>query len=313
MRWAASLIVGCFSCYSACASPRTEQVIAVPGYADFLAVDDDAVWVTNEGRVEKWSLNGKLATVTTPRPCGAMAVAAKSLWVADCKDKTLLRIDLATATRIASIPTGIASDDGEMNVVAGDGSIWVASEARGRIARVDPATNRVVASIRVRPNSNYLAFGSGALWAVSAARRVLQKIDPATNSVVRRTKLGHRPGFLAVGESAVWVQEQGDGTVAKIDPASGAVAGRVKVDAKLNYGDIDTGGGKIWLRTTLGQTYVVIDPVRLAIVERVGTEAGSGALRYTAFGVWTSAHDLHTLSWWPHSTVGEAALHDARP
>ncbi len=26
--------------------------------------------------------------------------------------------------------------------------------------------------------------------------------------------------------------------------------------------------------------------------------AGSGALRYTSDGIWTSAHDVHTLSWW---------------
>ena len=73
----------------------------------------------------------------------------------------------------------------------------------------------------------------------------------------------------------------------------------MKIDATLKYGDIDAGGGKIWLRTTAGQAFVVVDPRTLAIRARMGKEAGSGALRYTPAGVWTTAHDRHTLSWWP--------------
>lgn len=218
--------------------------------------------------------------------------------MADCKDRTLSRIDLKTAKITAVIPTGIGSPDGELNVAAGGGSIWVASDAKGVIARVDPASNRVTASVEVVPGSYYLAFGFGSLWAVSAARQTLQKIDPRTNAVVKTTSLGRMPGFLAAGEGAVWVQEQGDGTVARIDPKTGEVSGRVKVGETLKYGDIDTGGGKIWLRTTASQTFVVIDPKTLAVKARAGKASGSGALRYTPAGVWTSAHDIQTLSWW---------------
>ena len=279
------------------ATPR-EQVIQVPGFADFLAIDGDSVWATNKGRVERWSRRGKLAEVAMAHPCGAMAIAAGSLWVADCSTLSVNRIDLRTATITATIATGIANPKGELNVGAGAGSVWVASDAAGTVARIDPATDRVAASIAVDPGTFYLSFGMGALWAVSAAGQSLQKIDPASNKVVHRTALGREPGFLVAGEGAVWVQEQGDGTVARIDPASGDVTGRVMVDATLQYGDIDAGGGKVWLRTTAGQTFVVIDPVSLAITARVGQAAGSGALRYTRAGLWTSAHDAHTLSWW---------------
>jgi streptogramin lyase len=293
------MIGGCIaiSSVSAATAPR-EEVISVPGFADFLAVDGASVWATNRGRVERWSRRGKLAEVAMRHPCGAMAIASGSLWVADCDDRTLVRIDLKTAQVSATIATGIAHPDGELNVVAGAGSIWVASDAKGVIARVNPASNKVIASIDVSPDTSYLAFGFDAVWAVSGARRTVQKIDPASNSVVKTTTLGQQPGFLAAGEGAVWVQEQLDGTLARIDPVTSEVSGRVKVDETLKYGDIDTGGGKVWLRTTAGQTFVVVDPVTLAISARVGAPAGSGALRYTPKGVWTSAHDVHTLSWW---------------
>lgn len=275
-----------------------ETVIEVPGNADFLAIDGTTVWATNKGRVERWSKAGKLAEVALEGACGAMTISNGALWVADCKAKTVNRIDIRANRVVAVIPTGLASPDGEMNLVSGAGSIWVASDRAGVIARIDPATNEVIASIKVEPGACYLAFGEGALWAVSAQSQTVQKIDPKSNSAVLTTKLGKSPGFLAVGEGGVWVQEQGDGTVARIDPASGAVTGRVKVDETLQWGDIDTGGGKVWLRTTTGQSFVVLDPKSLAILARVGKPVGSGALRYTPGGIWTSAHDVHTLSWW---------------
>jgi len=283
----------------AASTAHAEQVFTVPGFADFLAVDGDSVWATNDGRVERWSQQGKLASVAMSQPCGAMALSDGALWVADCKEGSLIRIDTQTAQKIATISTGIANPKGELNVVAGAGSIWVASDQKGLVSRVDPATNSVVATVPVNVGTHYLAFGFGSVWAVSSESHSIQRIDPATNSVVKTTTLGKEPGFLAAGEGAVWVQEQGDGTVVRIDPQSGDVAGRVKVGAALKWGDIDTGGGLVWLRTTEDQTFVVIDPRSLAIRARVGKAEGSGALRFTEAGIWTSAHDVHTLTWWP--------------
>jgi virginiamycin B lyase len=74
--------------------------------------------------------------------------------------------------------------------------------------------------------------------------------------------------------------------------------GGERVDDTLKWGDIDTGAGKVWLRTTAGQTFAVIDPLSLAVLARIGPAKRSGALRYTPTGVWTSAHDKHMLTFW---------------
>jgi len=275
-----------------------EQEIEVPDFADFLAVDGDTVWATNRGRVEQWSTEGMLASVKMPRPCGTMAILSDSLWVANCEDANLYRINLETAEVEAMIATGIANPKGETNVVAGAGSIWVPSDAEGKIARIDPETNEVIATVDVAPQTFFLAYGLDALWAVSSEGQSIERIDPATNKVTGSAELGKQPGFLAAGEGAVWVQEQGDGTVARIDPETVTVTGRIKVGDSLLYGDIDTGGGTVWLRTTDDQTFVAIDAETLDILARPGAAAGSGAIRYTADGIWTSAHDVHSISWW---------------
>ncbi|MFT4053458.1 MAG: YncE family protein [Novosphingobium sp.] len=279
------------------------EAIQVPGFADFLAVDGKTVWATNKGRVEQWSRKGKLAEVAMAHPCGAMAITAGSLWVADCEEKAVKRIDVKTAKIIATIPTGIASS-GELNVVAGDGSVWVASDnEKGLVARIDPATNAVVASVPVDPGTWYLTYGFGAVWAVSATKQSLQRIDTKSNTVTAKIPLGKEPGFLAAGEGGVWVQEQGDGTLARIDPATNALAGRIKVGDNLKWGDVDTGAGKVWLRTTDDQVFAVIDPKAMTVAARMGKAAGSGALRWTSKGVWTSAHDEHTLTWWSNAAL----------
>jgi virginiamycin B lyase len=282
------------------ASELTEREFNVPGFADFLVVDGDTVWTTNDGRVEQWSSEGKLASVAVPKPCGTMAIAFGSLWVANCKDGDVYRIDPATARVVATIPAGVGPS-GELNVVAGAGAIWAPSETAGTIARIDPATNAVMATIKVADGASYQAFGYEALWVASGKSGSLQRVDPQTNAVTHTVGLGSMPGFLAAGEGAVWIQEQGDGTVARIDPASVAVTARIKVGDNLKWGDIDTGGGKIWLRTTDDQMFAVIDPQTLTVVARHGKASGSGAVRYTPAGVWTSAHDLQTLSWWTES------------
>jgi len=292
---------------AACASVQAaaqeleKHVIAVPGFANFAEIDprDNSVWINNENRVEHWSVEGKLGQIVMGKPCGAMVIVGSDLWAADCKDGTLNRIDTGSLKITASVATGLASP-GEFNVAVGAGSLWVPSDGKGAISRVDPDTLKVIATIPVDPDTWYLVFGYGSLWAASSTHNSLQRIDPQTNRVVHKTIMGREPGFLAAGEGGVWVQEQGDGTVARIDPASGEVNGRVKIGEKLKWGEITAGGGKIWLRTTEDQMFVVIDPKTLAIRTRIGEEIGSGALRYVDAGLWTTEHDVDTMTWWPH-------------
>jgi DNA-binding beta-propeller fold protein YncE len=293
-----------------CASLPTGAVAQIhtdfdaPGFADFLAVDGKDVWATNRGRIERWSKDGKVVMqVPMTKPCGAMGVVGRGMWVADCAEGTINRIDTHTGKITATVATGIAAPGGELAVVSGAGSIWVASDAKGVIARVDPKTNRVIASVTVDPDTFYLAFAFGSLWAVSDSHQTIQRIDPGTNAVVKRTALGRQSSFLAAGDDALWVVEQSDGSVARVDAVTGEVSGRVKIGDSLKFSDIDTGGGKVWVRTKYDQLFVVIDPKSLAITARVGAVSGSGGLRYTPGGLWSTQHDLHQLSWWPNSAA----------
>ena len=285
-----------------------EKVIEVPGFVDFLVIDGDTVWATNatsreEGMVEQWSNEGLVASVKMPRPCGTMALTEGFIWQASCPELKVYKINTETAEIDAILDTGLAEPRGETNVVAGAGSVWVPTDAEGKISRIDPKTNDVIAQIDVVAGTFFLAFGEGALWAVASGENLMQRIDPETNEVTGTVKLGEQPGFLTAGEGAVWIQEQGDGTVAKVDPESLEVLARTKVGESLLYGDIDAADGKVWLRTTDDQTFVVIDAETTEILARVGRPEGSGAIRYSPQGIWTSAHDVESINWWTPATL----------
>jgi len=293
-----------------------EKVISVPGFVDFLVIDGETVWATNatsrtEGMVEQWSTEGLVASVKMPRPCGTMALTQGFIWQASCPELSVYKINAETAEIDAILKTGLAEPRGETNVVAGAGSVWVPTDAEGKISRIDPQTNETIAEIEVVPGTFFLAFGMGKLWAVASEKNLLQRIDPETNTVTGSVELGKQPGFLTAGEGAVWVQEQGDGTVAKVDPESMEVTGRTKVGDSLLYGDIDVAEGKVWLRTTEDQTFVVIDATTTEILARVGRPEGSGAIRYSSKGVWTSAHDVESINWWTPIKVEAESSEDA--
>ena len=99
------------------------------------------------------------------RPCGGMSIDFGSLWVADCPENAVKRIDIKTGKLLAVISTGFANQqEGELNTVTGAGSAWVGSDASGKVARIAPATNKVAATIAVAPGTWYLSFGLGALF-----------------------------------------------------------------------------------------------------------------------------------------------------
>jgi hypothetical protein len=91
---------------------------------------------------------------------------------------------------------------------------------------------------------------------------------------------------------ALWIAIEEDGSV-KITCHRSEMGQQVWTSMAQIVAD-----GKVWLRTTDEQTFVVIDAATNAILARVGRAEGSGAIRYTPEGIWTSAHDVETINFW---------------
>ncbi|MET0551671.1 MAG: YncE family protein [Vicinamibacteria bacterium] len=281
---------------------RAVATLQVPGSADFVALAGDDAWVTNEGRVENLRAGSPqpVATVPIDAPGGAPAVGFGSLWVADCRHRALVRVDLASQAVQAVVATGLADPEGELSVAAGAGSVWLLTDAAGVLSRIDPATNRVAAEIRVRAHSYCAAFGFDSVWVASSEGGTpegggfVQRIDPRTNEVVATIAVGRGPRFLAAGEGGVWTLDQGDGTVSRVHPASQTLAATIAAEVPGTGGDIAVGAGRVWVRATR-TALTVVDAATNRITSRYGPPCGSGAVRANGRVVWVTAHDVRKV------------------
>jgi YVTN family beta-propeller protein len=264
--------------------------------AGFLAADVDGVWIARSNRIDKF-VRGEsvpVAGASLHAPCGVAAVAFNAVWVADCKEHGVHRINRFDGNRIALVRTGLADSSGLLRLATGAGTVWVLSDAAGELIRIDPRTNAVSARIAVAADSHAAAFGFGSLWITNARADSVQRIDPRTNRVVATIPVGRSPGPLAAGERAVWVLNRADGSVTRIDPDINAPAATIETDASGSGSDIDAGGGRVWVRGS--RTLLsVIHPQLNRIVARYGSDAGGGSVRVAGGAVWVSSAEAGTL------------------
>jgi virginiamycin B lyase len=222
--------------------------IAVEGNPDWMAATADSIWVTS-GKVNHviridQATNQAVVVVTVHTPCSGLAVAFGSLWVPSCGDKSLVRLDQETGALQATVRVGPANDEG--SVTAGAGSVWIVTSDKGELTRIDGATNKVVAQIKLPAGSFNPLFAEGSVWVSSNAGNVLIRVDPATNKVVGSTAVGPMPRFLTYGEGSIWVLNQGDGTVSRVDARTGKLVATIAAGIPGEGGEIAFGAGSVW-------------------------------------------------------------------
>ena len=269
---------------------KADAVVATRMDAGGVATDD-GVWLPDRGagtvvRIDaKSNAPGAPVAVGGP-PCASLAWAFGSVWVPRCEaPPQLARFDAAKGTPGAAVALGPSEAAGR--IAAGVGSVWVASDARGVVSRIDPDTNAVVAEIHVAPRPSSLLLDGDALWVTSADGDVLTRISPHSTEVGETVKLGTRPGRLAAGEGGVWVLNGGDGTVSRVDPAATKVVATIRVADGAVDGDVAVGGGSVWVSLP-GVPLIRLDPRTNRAVQRF-TGDGGGAILFAHGSVWVNA------------------------
>ncbi|MGI9603002.1 MAG: Vgb family protein [Acidimicrobiales bacterium] len=170
----------------------------------------------------------------------------------------------------------------------GEEAVWVASTDRDEVVRIDPRTNRIVASVPVEASPTGVAIGAGAVWVASRETGLVLRIDPARNEVVATIVVGESPVWVTTAAGAVWVANNGDNTVSRIDPTSDTVV--ATIDVAGGPAVVAAGAGAVWVGH--GGLVTRIDPSTNAIADEVeigvGVTVGAGA-------VWVSDGSANVL------------------
>ena len=258
---------------------------------------DDGVWVPNRAAGSVARIDAKDNKAGAPvtlgtEPCASLVVAFDSVWVPLCGDGTIARLDPKGPKVTATLKTKVAAGDGRTaNAV---GSVWVVTDRKGVLSRIDPDTNTAVAEVYVAAGANAVVFGEDALWVTSdgdAAKGRLTRVNPHTNGVIEVIEVGPKPGRLAVGEGGVWTLNRGHGgnggTVTRVDPATNKVVATITIGDAATAGEIAAGLGSVWISAP-GVPLIRIDPRTNRAVQRF-TGEGGGAVLVAHGSLWVAA------------------------
>jgi virginiamycin B lyase len=258
----------------------------VSGHPDWLAVTEDAVWVTssNANHVVRLdaATNKPGAVITLQKPCSGLAIGFGSLWIPSCGSHNLARADATTGEIQATIPASPADSEG--GITTGAGSVWLVTSASSELDRIDASTNAIIAHIQLPKGSFNPIYAGDSIWIASNEGNALVRVDPATNKVIGSTPIGPKPRFLTVGEGSVWVLNQGDGTVSRVDAKTGKLLATIPAGIPGLGGEIAYGGGFVWA-TVFGYPITRIDPAKNQVVQQwVGK--GGDSIRYAHGSIW---------------------------
>ncbi len=270
-------------------SLKTDATLAV-ALAPGAAASDDAIWIPDRTAGTVVRVDAKDNRIGAPiavgaKPCASLVAAFTSVWAASCGDRVIARITPSELKVSAKAAIAVADPDGR--IAAGVGSIWVITDRKGVVARLDPDTNAAVAEIYVAGGAASVIFASDALWVTSGARNHLTRINPHNNQIVETIEVGPNPGLVAAADGAVWTLNRGNGSVTRVDPATNKVIATITVGQDVAGGEIAAGEGSVWISAP-GAPLVRIDPRTNKVAQRFSGEGG-GAVLVAHGSLWVAA------------------------
>ena len=197
-------------------------------------------------------------------------------------------------------------------------AVWVGSTGPNAVHRIDPATNRLVATVELggEPCAG-LALGFGSVWIPLCGKpSTLAKVDAARNvvSAVFQTGPAGSEGGVTTSTDSVWLVTDKEGSLARIDPDTGAVRQTVRVPAgsyNPRFSD-----GRVWVTRAGGAEITVVDATSGALLGTAITGPGPRFLTAGAGSIWTlnqgdgsltriDAHSRQVIQTIPLGTPGQ--------
>jgi YVTN family beta-propeller protein len=206
-----------------------------------------------------------------------IAIVGDTLWVNESYEddpgvNAIVRIDLRTDKAVATVTNG-KTNLGEpfLTMAASPVALWFVDWQSQTIKRLDPATNKVVATIKTNDSEpSYQVVDGSSVWVTSHFLNLVTRIDARTNKVVAYIPLNGYPSgtesadccgqTLAVGAGSVWtIAGSGSRTLVGIDPQTNQVTASLTFPQSI--GPVAFMHGSVWVEGP--DTFYRIDPAAM--------------------------------------------------
>lgn len=224
--------------------PATGKIvkrIAVGARVFNLAAAPGAVWAIDNALSTAVRIDANTGNVTARVPVGFQPYDIEwgfgSAWVANAGDGTVWRITggkVVKKIKVGTEPNGLT---------AYRGALWVSDHTLGKVVRIDPATNKITASVHV-DGADWIT-GLGDNIYVSQETNQVSRISVRTFKVTGVAKVARNPLGSAIVGKKLWVPCIDANQVDVVDPAT------MKVVARRT-----TAGGPIAVLPAFGHTWI---------------------------------------------------------
>jgi YVTN family beta-propeller protein len=256
-----------------------------------IAFASGSLWVANlddktVSRIDPSTLQ-PLRTLALPDPPTGIAAGGGAVWAVSSEpgatSVAVSRIDpqfavIAHTARLGNIVPG-----GTGSVAAQGDAVWVAPSS-GLLARLDPATGRVVRQFDPNGSPAAVGVGSGAVWLTDTDADNVIRVDPT--GLLRSIPVGHGPSGIAVGAGGVWVADSLDDTVVRIDPSTQAVTTTIPVGESPT--GLAIGAGSVWVADSGDGTVTRIDPRTDMVIATIFVGGSPQAILVVGGRAWVS-------------------------
>lgn len=182
-------------------------------------------------------------------------------------------------------------------LIAGEDQMWTNAKRQDFVARMDPASSKVVARVKVTKPCSGLTIGAGSLWAPSCEENVIYRISTKTNELEAKVPVApaNTEGGIAFGAGSVWMPTDPKGTeLARIDPATNQVTQRIAMPP----GSLTAvfGYGLVWVSSTETSVVSAVHPATNKIIATVPVDKNPRFLAVGEGYVWTLNQATGTVS-----------------
>ncbi len=182
-----------------------------------------------------------------------------------------------------------------INATTDGTAIWVTSQADGQVSRIDPATNRVVATLGVGREPRHCRVGFGSIWVTNYGSATVSRIDPVVNEVVGTVDVQFGPEGVAFTDDVTLVANGRSGQVSIVDPRTNRETQVIDTGAG-SEGLFTAVDGTVWLTVTFENSVVSLDLVTMTV--RAPLETGNEPRRIVELDgqLWVTNIADNTLS-----------------
>jgi len=269
------------------ASLKSEAEIPVDG-PGWIAIAD-SVMVESKQKDSLFRIDPKANKPLDPvgdlkKPCSGAITAFGTLWIPNCETQTVVRADPKTFKVSATLAIGTA--DVNMGLAATADSVWMLTDSRTTLSRIDPVVNKVVGEMRMPAGCNQLLFAENSLWLTCPLDNEVYRINPETNLIEKHIEVSAGPRSMASGDNSIWVLCDKQGKVDRIDPKTNKVTKTIELNVPNAGGSVAYGEGYLWVTET-GFPITRIDTQSEKVAQQFwGADEGGGQIVAGSGAIW---------------------------